>query len=247
MDFVYTGEDGVLSPPPPSTVAEDITSDVNTLTWSKTLNMDGVNQEFEDFNPNTFYQFLKNKYQDEWPDGPEDPSYRIDDAWKLSMGITPVYTNGTANGTANVNPFSNINNSTLTSNYSSININNQRSSNSTIDDDIGFSWDEPGVRRENLNKDQTNSNPYVDGDNGIPDWMNRVFGLNDSIFTTPQNTATTRAAPNTKTAKSAAQVNAIIRTIKKAFTYESQVRPMENPEVHSEYNIQFFEGLILVP
>jgi hypothetical protein len=153
IDYVYTDDDGLLPPPPPtSIVAENIIPDVNTVVWSKTLNMDAVNQEFEDFNPDAFYQFLKNKYQDKWPDALDDPSYRIDDMWKLSTGTTPMYANGTVSNIVNVNTFSNIK--------------NQRSSNSTIYDSYGFSWDESDTGPENLN--QTNSNPYVDVDNGGP-------------------------------------------------------------------------------
>jgi hypothetical protein len=79
IDYVYTDADGLLPPPPTSTVTENIIPDVDTVIWSKTLDMDAVNQEFEDLNPDGFYQYLKNTYKDKWPDAPDDPSCRIDD------------------------------------------------------------------------------------------------------------------------------------------------------------------------
>jgi hypothetical protein len=49
MDFGYTAEDGLLLPQT-TIVAKDIVPEVNTITWSKRLNIDVINQEFEDYN-----------------------------------------------------------------------------------------------------------------------------------------------------------------------------------------------------
>jgi hypothetical protein len=131
--------------------------------------MNTVDQEFEDYNPDAFNQFLKNICGDKWPDIPEDPAYRIDDFWKPGTTLKTMYA---VNRTADANPFSNqqtinINNSTLTTNASSININNQRSNNTTLGD-FGFICDDV-VGRENLNTNQIKSNPFVeDGGDAIP-------------------------------------------------------------------------------